>query len=1247
MQPFEQLPARVGPFEITGMLGEGGMGVVYAARSAMGDRVAVKTVPIVETTFLAVLRREIHALGRLNHPGVVRVLASGIDGGRPWYAMELLEGATVAALRDSLWGDVFGLVDTHVSSHGTDAAATVPIVKRPDPAAESAIEAPPARQPIAGGQLERVLAIMRRLLGTLAFIHGEGVVHRDLKPQNVFLRQGDLPVLFDFGLAWRSAGTVGREVLDDGMEVVGTPAYMAPEQICADLVDSRADLYAIGCLLYELLTGRPPFVGAASVVMAHHLSVAPIRLSEIVDGCPRGLDALVLQLLEKRPRDRIGHAIDAIYAIEGLGLLPLDPAPIKQARSYVYRPSLAGRDVALELLSRAADDASHDKGGLVLIAGESGMGKTYLAMEAARRATSMQLVTGTCAPVGEPLAALARLFDAIVDRCTAGGVEETERILGANGKILAAHAPQLADLPGQDAHPEPPFLYGPAARDRLLGALADAVAAFAAARPVLLLLDDLQWADEVTMRFLTALADDWFAQKRVLVLGTYRIEEATGAISELGARPYAREVVLGKLDEPIVRSLICDMLAIDTPPQSFVQFLARHSDGNPFFVAEYLRTATGEGLIRRTANRRLRIGLVQSPSQSDDGPLDGDVLHLPLTMRELVGRRLDGLSPVARALAACGSVLGRELDPDVLRDAAGVDEASALEGTAELIARQVLEQADHGALRFVHDKLCEIAYERQDEVERRARHAAAAAAIERHWPEPERARHYAPLAHHYLTAGVEHAAMEYLDKAGDRALATAMYAEATDHYKKLLALDEKHGVADPRRRARWERRLGEAAFNLGDLAGCEDSSLAAMRRLGRSMPTTRGGWLAGLARMTGRQAMHRFGLGTATVADEPGRDDLREVALAASVMAWRYFFVDDMVGVVSMSLLSVNEIETAQPPIRVASPYAWLGYTAGFARMHGQARYYFDQARAAARETGDTAGGHFADLMEALHHVGFAHWADAERLNRHALAELRDAGDPTNAEHHLTSLANAEFYVGRFDESIRHFEQIMRAARARRNLQHVAWGLYASCKGMIAQGRFDDALPRLDEARVLLDTLADAASQIICHGLYALIHVRRGDDALARRWADETTARIRKSRAVVYSTVLGYIGCAEAYLELADRRRHQADGPELLALARRAVSDLRRFSLVFPFAGPAAARYRAQLHAVLGHRLRARVGFDRAIALSRKLEMPYDEAQALWLAGRHQRDERRLDEAARIFERLGCGWHLTQARTRR
>jgi hypothetical protein len=174
----------------------------------------------------------------------------------------------------------------------------------------------------------------------------------------------------------------------------------------------------------------------------------------------------------------------------------------------------------------------------------------------------------------------------------------------------------------------------------------------------------------------------------------------------------------------------------------------------------------------------------------------------------------------------------------------------------------------------------------------------------------------------------------------------------------------------------------------------------------------------------------------------------------------------------------------------------------------------------------------------------------------------------------------------------------------------------------------------------LLDTLSDAASQIIVSGLYALIHIRRGDLAKARAMADDTTARIKKSNAVVYSTVLGYIGTAETYLELYDRQRTA----ELLAKAQKACADLKRFALLFPFAGPASERYHAQLLALEDKRLRARRAFEHAVKLSRELAMPYDEAQALWLWGRYLGDRSRTAAAHSIFVRLGCAWHVEHSR---
>src|SRR5690606_39229389 len=139
--------------------------------------------------------------------------------------------------------------------------------------------------------------IVRTLCGPLAFVHGEGLVHRDLKPENVVISENGAPVLVDFGLAVRVAGAdPGREVVDIAGRALGTPAYMAPEQIRGELVDARADLYALGCMLYECVTGAVPFEGAPGQVLRMHLEQQPPPPSVYVDGLPPALDALVLRL---------------------------------------------------------------------------------------------------------------------------------------------------------------------------------------------------------------------------------------------------------------------------------------------------------------------------------------------------------------------------------------------------------------------------------------------------------------------------------------------------------------------------------------------------------------------------------------------------------------------------------------------------------------------------------------------------------------------------------------------------------------------------------------------------------------------------------------------------------------------------------------------------------------------------------------------------------------------------------------
>jgi len=251
---------RIGPFIIGRQLGAGGMGVVYrAVYTETGREVALKVLPpglIGDDKIRARFEREIGILKKLSHPNIVRYYGGGTHEGQRWYAMELIDGGAVSQL----------------------------LKRRGRLTPEQAIEAG------------------RQLCAALEHAHNAGIIHRDLKPGNLFITTKGRIKLGDFGIARDTEASP----LTAAGKTVGTYAYMAPEQIRGSAAISRkTDLYAVGCLLYELLTGQTPFLAdnPAEMLLAH-MEHEPFPVRSKCPTCPVALELLVFRLLEKDPDDR-------------------------------------------------------------------------------------------------------------------------------------------------------------------------------------------------------------------------------------------------------------------------------------------------------------------------------------------------------------------------------------------------------------------------------------------------------------------------------------------------------------------------------------------------------------------------------------------------------------------------------------------------------------------------------------------------------------------------------------------------------------------------------------------------------------------------------------------------------------------------------------------------------------------------------------------------------------------------------
>ncbi len=1260
-----ELPEKIGPYRILAPLGAGGMGVVYRGEHVeSGSERAIKTVRVPYGSELAGLRCEIHALTRISHPGIVRIVGEGLENGLPWYAMELLEGGTLEDYIARLWNrakvqsttqsDVNETVEADAVNPEVWKLATVSSGK-PLPgggfAAGGAPASARARVQASGGKLVETLTLLRRLCTPLAFLHGSGIVHRDLKPANVFIRADGTPVLVDFGLVSRAEGAGGREVIEVAGDIMGTTSYMSPEQIKGQLVDPRSDLYALGCMLYETITGRVPFVGEPFQVMMQHVTKPPIPPSELADGVPRELDELVLSLLQKEPRKRLGHADDVAAILGELGAED-SPQMGERPRDYLYRPELAGRQEILAQFSAYVTAARGGAGRAVLVGGESGVGKTYLAAAVARdaRLAEMRVVTGECMPVATPeggvvdvrsapLHPFRRLFEAIADLAREKGVEVADRILGAHGKILAAYEPALASLPGQDAYPEPAEVPAQAARRRILHALEETLAAFAREKPLLLIIDDLQWADELSLSFFGGLSDGWFADKSLLILGTYRSEEMHEGLGEVVDAPGVSRVQLGRLDENTVGQIVGDMLAMPKPPTELVRVLVRRSSGNPFFVAEFLRTAVAEQLLYRERGQ----WRISSEGRATEATYDA--LPLPGSLRELVGRRLAGLSPEAHALVQAAAVLGREVDAEVLQAVAGFAESEALAAVKELLGRQVLEEVRAGRLRFVHDKLREIAYEHLDDARRRELHRGAALALEKRFSDSTTfSLLYSELAHHFTESGDLLKAIDYLEKAGEQAQHSFANREAARFFSDALALDDQLGHKIPTlRRARWERHAGNALLNQGKLVESQGHLHQAVALLGWRMPAQTWRLIASFLGHIVRQVVHQL-------RQPPSeRDPERRALLVEAVRAYdllmpvTYFVTGNILRILYASLANLNLAELAGPSPELALAYANAHVTTGLIPWPSLAEKYGKSAHRVLEGVSDPAVRSWVYILTGSYAIGAGRWKEAIDFGEKSFAIAEDVGFRRRVEEAQGILGTAYFLSGDFvrarDTSQRTYDSGQRG-----DPQTQVWGAAGVAQACSYLGEHERALHNGDLAEKLLEHDLGRPEKIIAYGVLAQACLRSGDKVRARKIAELGAQAISEGTPTAFYCIGAYSFVAEVFLALWQEAA-PLDRPPLARLARRSCKDVWQSAKVFPSHRPRALLLDGRAAALDGRSGRARKRYEESLEAARKLDMIYDEGLAVFaLAQLGDRSDparrENLLRAKELFTRSGGRYDL-------
>ncbi|MFT4978199.1 MAG: hypothetical protein ACI8S6_004107, partial [Myxococcota bacterium] len=614
----------IGPYRYERQIGKGGMANVVLARDPGGDPVALKILKASRfKTGLSRFRREFRALIKVRHPNVIAVESYGDIYGHPYIAMEYVEGP-----------------DLHKTIRGFR-------------------ELQPAER------WRRVEQILADMSAGLKHIHARGLVHRDLKPSNVLIDANGRCRITDFGIVkLLDADSTDPHV---STTLVGTWAYASPEQISGRSIDHRSDLYSLGVILYAMLTGRRPF-SAQSMggYLELHQRKAPRPPSQLYAAVPPHLEAICLQLLAKAPRDRPQSADDILAAL-GQGERPETTAEAVPAG---WQPPMVGRTRQTEQLESAVSALTRRQGGAVLVRGAEGTGKTRLLHHAARYARRLDIPTDILdlnASDGAMAAAL-RLADRYSREL--GGIAPP--VLGAS---IAA------------------FARGEGDRDRdlrylLFDALRDTLRVLLASTPRVLIIDNLHHASQPVMTLLGYLSRALPARREgLLLIAAARDDLDSSALrwttspEELGF--VAAELVVPPLSAADVGVLVVRLLGHSTGTDALAERLWRETEGNPLFVAEFIRSLIQRGAILHGAGGALELS-------GDGQSLATGELEIPPGVRQVVENRLAPLSAADRAIVSVIAAAGQPVEIDVLLDVVAGDEEDALDRIERLTAEGLL-----------------------------------------------------------------------------------------------------------------------------------------------------------------------------------------------------------------------------------------------------------------------------------------------------------------------------------------------------------------------------------------------------------------------------------------------------------------------------------------------------------------------------------------------------------------------------
>ncbi len=749
-------------FEIIRQIGKGGMGIVYEALDReRGHKVALKALRKPDSDTIYRLKREFRALADISHHNLISLFDLFVDGDNCFFTMELVHGI-----------DLIAYCSAQVSE---DDGTSETLDGLPMPSDE-----------------EKLRAVLPQVATGLHALHTAGKIHRDVKPSNILVTRSGRAVVLDFGLVSDAALVDDGPNSQDG-KVVGTASFMSPEQAAGERVTAAADWYSFGVLLYQALTGKLPFAGPTMrVIMDKQTKTAPAPMS-IVPSVPTDLNDLCNDLLAKRPKKRPS----GVAVLRWLGVDEL-PSTTGSQHSMSMSTPFSGRAKELAQLRSAFNDVTRAGARLVLVEGDSGIGKSALVREFLKRLDRSEhklvVLHGRCYErENVPYKAVDSLIDELSNYWRKLPSKQAAALLPRQASLLPRLFPVLGRVPAIAGAPrsrepaEPQEL-----RSRAFRSLRETLQRLADRQPLVLALDDLQWVDGDTIALLADLMRPPDPPQVFLLLSSRVIDDDSivgQRVAELirGLDHLAERIVLQPLSRLESLELAKSILGRDE--EQVAERIADEAQGSPFFIAElihYVQTVESAKLDTMSLDEVVQARAATLPEQSR---------HV-LELLALAGE------PIQRNVLRSAS----QLEPDVL------NQEVRLLRTIRLVHAAGSRGTD--LVQPYHDRVREPIAAMVSEDDRERHHRNLALALEE-WREGSAGT----LARHWAGAGDTQRALSHATEGARAAWERLEFAQAASFYEQALEL----GNHKPEQQRELRTRLGHALACAGRPSDAADS----------------------------------------------------------------------------------------------------------------------------------------------------------------------------------------------------------------------------------------------------------------------------------------------------------------------------------------------------------------------------------------------------------------------------------------